>query len=113
MRAAAAASGTAVRRRTRRPRRRRLEVTSPKSALVRGHLSSGNSAAAGLGDTRPPRVLSGDPAFSCSSAPPSRTLQRPVRSLLSFPSRGPDRAEPGSTGAVSDHGVPLQEENRG
>ena len=41
MRAAAAASGAAVRKRTRKPRRRRLQVTSPKSVLVRGHLSSG------------------------------------------------------------------------
>lgn len=110
MRAAAAASGTAVRRRTRRPRRRRLEVTSPKSALVRGHLSSGNSAAAGLGVL----ALRG----FCLATPPSSLVHRlrhPEHSkgLSVLSSRGPDRAEPGSTGAVSDHGVPLQEENRG
>ncbi|KAB0401425.1 hypothetical protein E2I00_005389 [Balaenoptera physalus] len=32
---------------------------------------------------------------------------------LQAPHRGPDRAEPGCPGAVPDHGVPLQEENRG
>lgn len=115
VRAAAAASGAAVRRRVLTTRRRRPEVTSPKSVLVHSHLSSGRLGCGRLCGYRPPRVPPGDPALlSCPSAPALRTLLlQPDLSLLSFPGRGPDRAEPGHPGAVPDHGVPLQEENRG
>lgn len=97
VRAKAAASGAAVRRRLRLMRRRRLEVTSPKSVLVLGHLSPGRLRCGRLRGYPP----SAGPVWRphpllLPFAPPHQTLLGPVLSLLCFPSRG--RTGPGRAG---------------
>lgn len=76
-------------------RRRRLEVTSPKSVLVPGHLSSPRRGCGSLADTRPPRVLPGDPALFLlpgRSATPSPPKACPFPPSFSQARAGPGRA---------------------
>lgn len=103
----------AVRRRARSMRRRRLEVTSPKSVLVPGHLSA-QDASAGASPSHACR--SSDPE---TRPPPLTPASRPHPQAPSYPlslpqnPAGPNRAELGRPGAAAHHGVPLQEEDRG
>ncbi|XP_075857057.1 charged multivesicular body protein 2b isoform X1 [Microcebus murinus] len=97
----AAASGVAVRRRALRMRRRRPEVTSPKSVLVPSHLSSRRRGCGSLVDTPLRRVLLGDPALrplALRSATPNSPRACPFPPVLSLSRAGPGRAGPPGRG---------------